>query len=159
MTTADAFALVQLGVDDYPEILDLWQRAGLHIRPQGRDTPAALARQLATGVQAVLGLRLNRAVEGEGGAHPAALVAVVVATHDSRKGWINRLAVDPAYRRRGLARRLIRACEEHFQRIGIEVWAAQIEGWNTASVATFAEAGYVVHDDIIYVSRRVHEGA
>lgn len=148
MKAADSLRVVQLDVEHHAEIIDLWRRTGLHIRPVGRDAPEAFARQLASGVQTAIGLR-----DGE------RLAAVVIATHDSRKGWINRLAVDPAYQRRGLARRLIGLCEEHFQRQGIEVWAALIEDWNTASLALFREAGYLIHDNITYASRRRREDA
>jgi len=141
---------VHLNASHHGEIIDLWQRAGLHIRPTGRDTATAFTAQMKTGVQALIGLRDSQS---------GTLVAVVVATHDSRKGWINRLAVAPAHRGRGLALRLIRACEEHFQQQGIEVWAVLIEDWNVASLALFRKAGYQIHDDITYASRRTHPGA
>lgn len=98
---------------------------------------------MATGVQTPIGLR----VEGK-------LVAVVIATHDSRKGWINRLAVDPNYRRQGLGLQLIRLCEEQFRSVGIDIWAALIEDWNEASLALFRKAGYHIHDNITYASQR-----
>ncbi len=139
------FQAVALDVTHYAEILDLWRRAGLHIRPEGRDSPEAFARQMASGVQTPLGLRAGEQ-----------LVAVALATHDSRKGWINRLAVDPHYRRQGLALRLIRLCEEHFQALGIDIWAALIEDWNEASLALFRKAGYALAEDITYASRRKH---
>jgi ribosomal protein S18 acetylase RimI-like enzyme len=137
--------VVHLDLTHHAEIIDLWQRAGLHIRPAGRDSAEAFAQQMATGVQTPIGLR-----DGE------RLVAVVLATHDSRKGWINRLAVDPAYRRQGLAQRLIRLCEEHFQALGIAIWAALVEDWNEASLALFRRAGYALAEDITYASRRQH---
>lgn len=143
MKSPTELEVVRLGDEHHAEIIHLWQRAGLHIRPEGRDSLAAFTEQMASGVQTPLGLR-------DGGR----LVAVVLATHDSRKGWINRLAVDPDYQRQGLAIRLIHLCEQHFQHHGIDVWAALIEDWNEASLALFREAGYLVHDDVIYASRR-----
>ncbi|MEJ5198560.1 MAG: GNAT family N-acetyltransferase [Anaerolineae bacterium] len=146
MTT---IGVCDLGVADYGEILELWQRAGLPVRAEGRDAPAAFARQMATGVQRVIGMR----AEGR-------LVAVAVLTHDGRKGWINRLAVDPAYRRQGLARRLIAEAERWFtQDLGLEVWAALIERHNTASLALFESLGYSYLRDILYVSKRTRAGA
>jgi ribosomal protein S18 acetylase RimI-like enzyme len=137
-----------LGEADYEEILDLWRRAGLTIRAEGRDRASAFARQMRWGVQRVAGLR-----DG------SRLVAVVVLTHDARKGWINRLAVDPAYRRRGLAQRLIIEAERWFaQELGLEVWAALIEKENIASQALFEQMGYGRHD-LVYVSKRTRAGA
>ena len=143
MTSPNSLQVVYLDGNHHSEIIDLWQRAGLHIRPNGRDSLAAFEGQMATGVQTPIGLRDDER-----------LVAVVIATHDSRKGWINRLAVDPGYRRQGLAVHLIRLCETHFQHLGIDVWAALIEDSNEASMALFRKAGYLIHDDVIYASRR-----
>jgi N-acetylglutamate synthase len=137
-----------LGEADFEEIMSLWKRSGLSIRAEGRDSAIAFARQMRWGVQRVVGLRAG-----------GQLVAVAVLTHDGRKGWINRLAVDPAYRRRGLARRLIAEAERWFsQEIGLEVWAALIERENTASQALFEHLGYGSHD-LAYVSKRTREGA
>lgn len=139
--------VVRLGAEHHAEIIALWQRAGLHIRPTGRDSAEAFARQLATGVQIPIGMRSDQR-----------LVAICLATHDSRKGWINRLAVDPDYRRQGLATRLIRLCEDHFRALDIDIWAALVEDWNEASLALLRSAGYTLADDVTYVSRRSHEG-
>ncbi len=148
MTTGE-FRLCDLGIDDYEEVLALWQRAGLSTRPSGRDGPDAFARQMASGGQRVLGIR-----SGDG-----RLVAVAVLTHEPRKGWINRLAVDPAYRRRGLAHALIAQAERWFaEDLGLEVWAALIESHNQASLALFDAAGYQ-QLDIVYVTKRTRPEA
>lgn len=135
----------RLTIDDHDAILALWQRAGLDsIRPQGRDSREAFAEQLARG-QIVLGL------ENEG-----KLVACVVITDDTRKGWINRLAVDPAYRRQGLGAQLIAEAEKEMRAKGLKVFAALIESENTASLSLFQRQGYWTHD-IAYVSKRESE--
>lgn len=147
MSITQQLRVVHLDATHHGEIIDLWQQAGLHIRPDGRDSLDAFTRQMASGVQAPIGLR-----DGE------RLAAVALATHDSRKGWINRLAVHPDYRRQGLGTRLIRLCEQHFQAQGIGIWAALIEDWNEASLALFSRAGYALAEDITYASRRVSSG-
>jgi ribosomal protein S18 acetylase RimI-like enzyme len=140
--------MVDLGPDDYAAVLALWQRAGLPVRPDGRDSPGAFARQMASGRQRLIGLR-----DGD------RLVAVVLLTHDGRKGWINRLAVDPEYRRNGLATRLIEESERWFrEEMGLEVYAALIEGGNAGSQALFARLGYA-QPRLVYVSRRARPEA
>jgi ribosomal protein S18 acetylase RimI-like enzyme len=138
--------LRRLTVDDYDAILEVWRRAGLEsIRPQGRDSREAFAAQLARG-QVVLGLEdMGR------------LLACVVITDDARKGWINRLAVDPEYRRQGLAARLITEAENDLRTRGFRVFAALIEDDNAASLSLFQREGYKTHD-IVYVSKRDGEG-
>ncbi len=137
-----------LTVEDYDALLDLWQRAGLHsLRPKGRDSREAIARQLQSGVAALLGLE----VDGR-------LVGAVLATHDSRKGWINRLAVDPVYRRRGYGLRLVEAAEAWLREQGMRIVAALVESDNPASLALFQKAGYVEIDPgIHYLTKRESE--
>ena len=145
----ESLRIRRLGLDDYEELLALWRRTGLHsLRPQGRDSRVSLARQLASGVQTILGLE----VDGQ-------LVGAVVATHDSRKGWINRLAVDHDHRRRGYAARLIAAAEEALREQDIHVIAALVESDNPASLALFRKVGYVEIDSgIHYLTKRDSDG-
>jgi GNAT superfamily N-acetyltransferase len=148
MDSSETLTLCDLTVADYNVILDLWRDAGLPVRAEGRDAPQAFTHQMASGIQRVIGLR-----DGE------RLVAVAVLTHDGRKGWINRLAVHATYRRRGLAQALIAEAERWFTAdIGLEIWAALIEGENHASQAFFDVLGYRRHD-VVYVSKRMRETA
>jgi ribosomal protein S18 acetylase RimI-like enzyme len=103
-----------------------------------------MGRQLASGVMTILGL------EADG-----CLVGAVIATHDSRKGWINRLAVDPEYRRRGYGSRLVEAAEAHLRAQGLSIIAILIERGNDASFALFQGAGYLdAGSDIHYLTKR-----
>jgi ribosomal protein S18 acetylase RimI-like enzyme len=135
--------LRRLTIDDHAAILALWQRAGLHsIRPEGRDSQPEFEQQLAGG-QIAIGL------EEDG-----RLIGVVLATHDTRKGWINRLAIDPAYRRRGYGEYLVCAAEDALRATGMHLIAALIEEGNDASLALFEKLGYALHQHIYYASKR-----
>ncbi len=135
----------RLTVEDYDAIVALWQRAGLgSIRLQGRDSREAFADQLARG-QAVLGIE-----DGQ------RLVACVVVTDDTRKGWINRLAVDPDYRRQGLGSRLIAEAEEELRARGIRLYAALIESDNEVSMNLFRREKYK-RGDVVYMTKRDSE--
>jgi ribosomal protein S18 acetylase RimI-like enzyme len=135
--------LRRLTIDDHAAILALWQRAGLHsIRPEGRDSRSEFAKQFAGG-QIAIGLE-------EGGQ----LIGVVLATHDTRKGWINRLAIDPDQRRKGYGEQLVHAAEAALHEAGMHLIAALIEEGNDASLALFEKLGYAAHPKIVYVSKR-----
>jgi ribosomal protein S18 acetylase RimI-like enzyme len=82
------------------------------------------------------------------------LVGTVIASYDSRKGWINRLAVDPTCRRRGIAKTLIAEAEKALKRRGVKIVCALIEDTNSSSIGLFKKCGYVKHRDIIYFSKR-----
>ena len=136
-------ALRRLTIDDHASILTLWRRAGLHsIRPEGRDSRSEFAKQLAGG-QIAIGL------EEDG-----KLIGVVLATNDTRKGWINRLAIDPDYRRKGYGEQLVQAAEEALHKAGMHLMAAFIEEGNDASLILFEKLGYAMHQNIYYVSKR-----
>jgi ribosomal protein S18 acetylase RimI-like enzyme len=137
------WTIVALTADDYEAVRELWEQAGLPIKAAGRDSREQFARQLAGGHQTVFGTRLGDR-----------LVGVVVATHDGRKGWINRLAVHPDCRRQGLGLRLIAEAERALHDQGLQMMAALIEDWNTPSLALFERAGYVDYPGIHYVTKR-----
>ena len=128
---------------DYSAVQRLWTEAGLPFRPQGRDRPDRVAAELERGTAVFLVAE----VDGK-------LAGVVLGTHDGRKGWINRLAVVPAQRRRGIARLLVCAVETRLAALGIEITAALIETPNQASLDFFRAIGYVHGTDIEYVSKR-----
>lgn len=141
-------APVRLTVNDYDAIMDLWRAAGLTtVKPTGRDSREAFEQQMAHGIQAVIGI-----YEGE------RLIGLVMATHDTRKGWVNRLAVHPDFRGQGIGGQLVKAAEEYLASEGIGIYAAMIETDNVASLATFKRAGYHVHEDMVYVTKRITDG-
>ena len=136
-------ALRHLTIDDHAAILALWQRAGLHsIRPEGRDSRSEFEKQFAGG-QIAIGLEEAKK-----------LIGVVIVTSDTRKGWINRLAIDPDYQRRGYGEQLVHAAEDVLHEAGIHLIAAFIEEGNAASLALFEKLGYATHQNIVYVSKR-----
>mgnify|MGYP001828164550 CR=1 FL=1 len=135
----------ELTLDDYSRLFDLWQVAGLQsLRPFGRDSHEAVAAQIASGVTTILGLE-----DGD------RLVGAVVVTHDSRKGWINRLVVHPCFRRQGFARMLIEAAEDALHGRSIHVIGVLIEDFIRASLALFQSAVYSEGDPPVhYLSKR-----
>lgn len=135
-----------LKIEDYEEILKLWDRAGLSYRPQGRDSFEEMKRQMENAPDLFLG-----AEEGE------ELVGVLIATHDGRKGWLNRIAIDPAYRGRGIGLKLTRAGEEALRKRGARIIALLVERSNLASLNLAQKAGYVIAHNILYLTKRESE--
>jgi ribosomal protein S18 acetylase RimI-like enzyme len=134
--------LRHLTIDDYDAIIRLWKQAGLRsVRSQGRDSRDAFAAQMAAG-QTAIGLEDDRQ-----------LVGAVLVTHDTRKGWINRLAVRPDYRRKGYATELIAAAEQELRAMGLQIFAVLVEADNDVSQELFAREGYKAHG-VVYMSKR-----
>jgi hypothetical protein len=74
----------QLTIEHYEAIIQLWRESDLPHRPNGRDSRAEMGRQMKSVPDLFLG-----AFDG------GKLIGVVIGTEDTRKGWINRLAVHP----------------------------------------------------------------
>ena len=137
------YLIRHLDAADYDQLIDLWARCGLSHRPKGRDSREAMEavfRRMETGVFGMF--------DGE------TIIGAVIGSSDGRKGWINRLAIDPDYRGRGLAENLIKEAEIFLHDLGIKVIAALIEDYNTPSMSTFVKAGYSCDPKINYFSKR-----
>jgi ribosomal protein S18 acetylase RimI-like enzyme len=130
-------------IEDYDKLISLWDEAGLHYRPRGRDSRRRIGQQLEQGNAIFLVAEMD-----------GKLVGSVIGTHDGRKGWINRLAVHPSYRHCGLAKRLVAEVEKRLSEVGLEVIACLIELGNTASLQLFQSLGYERAWDIVYLSKR-----
>ncbi len=135
-----------LKIEDYEIILRLWDKAGLPYKPRGRDSYEEMKRQMENDPDLFLG------VEEDG-----KLIGVIIATYDGRKGWLNRIAVDPAYRGRGIGLMLTRAGEEALRKRGAKIIALLVERSNQASLNLARQAGYVVARDILYLTKRESE--
>ncbi len=131
-----------LDIDDYHRLLYLWDICGLPYKPKGRDTRKRIEKEIERHPE------YWKAVYELGD-----LVGVIVGTDDGRKGWINRLAVLPGYRDKGLGTKLLGCMEEEFYNKGIKIIGALIEGDNPESMRFFEKRGYIDHD-IRYYSKR-----
>ena len=128
---------------DYESVLALWAGAGLPFKPEGRDRRIIIESQVRQANVIFL-------VSERGGK----IIASVLATHDGRKGWINRLAVDPGFRRQGVASKLVREARDRLQALGMDVLACLIEEGNDTSARTFEALGYRRHPEIHYFVKK-----
>jgi ribosomal protein S18 acetylase RimI-like enzyme len=128
---------------EIPQLWVLWRAAGLPIRPQGRDSLAALSRQRRANPDGFLG-----AFAG------TLLVGSVIASDDGRRGWINRLAVAPEFRHVHLGSRLLVAAETQLHSRGLHIIGAHAHADNHASRALLLYAAYKPMGDVIYFSKR-----
>jgi ribosomal protein S18 acetylase RimI-like enzyme len=132
-----------LVLDDYDEMVKLWLLACLPFKPKGRDSRDSVAVQMGVEPDFFVGAFDD-----------GRLVGVAVMSSDMRRGWINRLAVDPESRRRGVGKALVYECERVLQVHGLRLFCALIEDSNFASKKLFKSCGYVEHEDIKYFSKR-----
>jgi ribosomal protein S18 acetylase RimI-like enzyme len=70
------------------------------------------------------------------------VVASVMGGYDGHRGWINYLAVDPQFRRRGLGRKLMEEVEHRLQSVGCSKINLQIRRENVEAIAFYERIGF-----------------
>jgi GNAT superfamily N-acetyltransferase len=139
---AMTIALRLLEAKEMEAVHALWKEAGLPFHPNGRDSLERMREEAGDGRAFYLGAF-----------DAGRLIGVAVGTDEGRKGWINRLAILPGYRRKGLASELIAWCENEFARRGRGLVCALVEDWNDASLALMQKEGYALRKDIFYLRK------
>jgi len=141
----DSIKLRNFKITDFESVISLWNDAGLPYRPKGRDRKEKIEKELENDCSIFL------VVE-----HSNKIIGVVFGTHDGRKGWINRLAVHPTYRNKGIAKMLVTEVEKCFLNRGIEIMTCLIERENVDSQSAFKKLGFKEWSDIVYFSKRMN---
>jgi ribosomal protein S18 acetylase RimI-like enzyme len=121
---------------DVPAVLDLWDEARSAASVTA-DTPEAMRAVVAHPGAAVLLAEIG----GE-------LVGTLVAGWDGWRGNMYRLAVRDAHRRRGVARRLVEAGEDHLRAQGCRRVTALVGSDEEAAAALWRAAGYARDDRV-----------
>ena len=134
--TAASLALREFTMTDYEAVDGLWRRAGLWMRPS--DRPDRVALKLTRDPDLFL--------VAEAGAR---IVGVAMGGWDARRAYVYHLAVDPDWRRRGVASRLMDELEERFRQRGALKAKLQIVKGNDASTAFFSARGYRLESDCL----------
>jgi ribosomal protein S18 acetylase RimI-like enzyme len=120
--------------DDVENVLAFWIHAGAH--PSATDTVRDVAR-----VVVAPHAELLLAVDDRG-----RVVGSVIATFDGWRGNFYRMAVDPAVRRQGLARRLADAAEAWLRAAGAVRLSALVEGDNEIAPVFWESVGFAHYE-------------
>ena len=128
---------------DYDKLIHIWEESELPYKEKGRDSFSS--------IEAEIKLSNNQFLFAE---YNGFYIGSILVTHDGRKGWINRVAVLPEYRNRGIARKLIDHAEKWLDEQGIGIYACQIEAYNEESFEVFKKLGYIPFEGIQYLTKR-----
>lgn len=131
-------------MDDEAAVVALWAQCGL-TRPWN-DPHKDVSRKLK--VQPELFLV---------GEEDAAIVATVMAGYEGHRGWINYLAVAPAFRGRGFARALIGRVEKVLLGMGCPKISLLIRSSNPEAMAFYRHIGYAQDDVVTFGKLLIHD--
>lgn len=133
--------------EDIPAALALW-RAVPGVGISVGDDPPGLARFLARNPHLS-----HVAAVGD------ALVATCLGGHDGRRGMLQHVAVAPAWRRQGLARRLVAASLANLERLGLGRCGLLVFGDNHDARRFWSALGFAPRDDLVLMQRRLETPA
>ena len=128
---------------DYETLINIWEKADLPYKSKGRDSEESIEKEVKLDCNQFLFAILD-----------GKAVGAILVTHDGRKGWINRVAVLPEFRNKGIARTLVNVAEEWLDTQGIGIYACQIEAYNTESLEAFKRMGYIPFEGMHYLTKR-----
>jgi ribosomal protein S18 acetylase RimI-like enzyme len=122
-------AVTEIGDDDIPAVVALWQRCNL-VRPWNDPVEdIRLARESGHG--AVLVARVDGRLAG-----------AVMTGHDGHRGAVYYLGVDPAERRHGLGRALVASAEEWCRTRGVPKINLLVRKENLGVLSFYDAIGY-----------------
>jgi ribosomal protein S18 acetylase RimI-like enzyme len=131
-------------IDDYPIVRDLWQAAGLILRPGDEldDVKLKLQRDPDLFLVAVQDDRI---------------VGSIMGGWDGRRGWIYHLAVKPEHQRKGIGVGLVREVEKRLVAKGAKKVNAQVYKWNERSSEFFKAIGYETQPDLTMIGKQLRK--
>jgi len=126
---------------DEDAVVSLWQRCGL--TRAWNDPRKDIARKRKVGADLFLV-----------GVIDARIVASAMGGYEGHRGWVNYLAVDPDFQRRGFGSRMMAAIEVALRSRGCPKINLQIRGSNRAAAGFYRALGYSL-DDVISMGKRL----
>ncbi len=145
MSAAIRLVLRTYRPSDHDALVSLWSRCGL-LRPWN-DPSRDIQRKLAHDPDGLLVIEADDRLAG-----------AVLAGYDGHRGWVNYLAVDPAYQGQGLGRLLMDQAERRLLAAGCPKVNLQVRTSNEDAVAFYRHLGYSV-DDVVSMGKRLIEDA
>jgi len=126
---------------DEKAVIALWERCDL-VRTWN-DPSKDIQRKLQVRAE----LFLVGLVEGK-------IIASVMAGYEGHRGWLNYLAVDPEYQRRGFARAIVEEAEQLLQAAGCPKINLQVRTSNRDVIEFYRRIGYSI-DEVVSMGKRL----
>ena len=85
------------------------------------------------------------------------IVGVIIVGNDGRRGYIYHTAVNPQYRKQGIAKSLVDTAMTALQKTGINKAALVVFDRNEIGNDFWEKMGFTIRDDLIYRNKALNE--
>ena len=82
------------------------------------------------------------------------LIATIMIGYEGHRGWVNYLAVDPAYRKQGIGKDLMDEAERVLKNFGCPKLQLQVRTTNHGVIEFYRKIGYK-QDDVVNLGKRL----
>ena len=130
----------EFSIKDFAAVSQLWRRSGFEVRPG--DSKEELRRKLERDSDLFLVAEKD-----------SKIVGAVIGAWDGRRAWIYHLAVDPRFRRKHIASKMLREVERRLGEKGVPKVNAQVFAWNVPSLNLFESLGYKKQSDLVQMGK------
>ena len=134
--------------EDYPQVYALWRGTPGMGLSELDDSRAGIERFLKRNPSTCFVAEENKTIVG-----------VILSGHDGRRGYLYHTAVSPAYRKRGIARKLVEMAMDALEKEGIYKTALVAFARNTSGNSFWEHLGFSVRDDLVYRDKIIREQA
>jgi ribosomal protein S18 acetylase RimI-like enzyme len=130
----------EFSIEDFAAVFQLWRRSGIEVRLG--DSKEELRQKLERDSDLFL------VAEEE-----SKIVGAVIGAWDGRRGWIYHLAVDPGFRRKHIARKMLLEVERRMRKKGVLRVHVMAFLWNAPSLNLFEGLGYEKQNDLVVMGK------
>ena len=134
-----------MSIIDYDEVYNLWLNTpGMGLNPTD-DSREGIEKYLKRNPTSCFVARCD-----------GIIVGVIMAGHDGRRGYIHHTAVLPAYRKQGIAKRLVDCAMSALDAEDINKVALVVFKTNDIGNDFWENIGFTDRDDLVYRNKNIH---
>jgi ribosomal protein S18 acetylase RimI-like enzyme len=82
------------------------------------------------------------------------IIAAAMGGYEGHRGWVNYLAIDPSYQRKGFGRQIMQDIEKRLLALGCPKINLQVRNGNTSALEFYNRIGYK-DDNVISLGKRL----
>lgn len=83
------------------------------------------------------------------------IVGAVIGAFNGRRGWINHLAIDEKFQKKGYGTKLFDACEQALKKVGARVIILSVEYKNLKALPFYLTRNYIPYHEALLLRKKM----